>query len=139
MGNKDKNQEQHREAEAMREGESTTAKEARNACQASRDLSHEREAALNRQIVEAVARETAKVTAHFQAILSERTALSLAGSLKVTSRAPGFKVMDPFDWTKDKSIYQRWKMWSEKARHTIETMEGDSEKSKISYFHHWVH
>ena len=29
-------------------------------------------------------------------------------------------------------------MWSEKARHTLEAMEGDSEKTKISYFHHWV-
>ena len=44
--------------------------------------------------------------------------------------------MDPFDWTKDKAIHQRW--WSEKARHAPEAMEGDSEKTKISYFHHWV-
>ena len=29
-------------------------------------------------------------------------------------------------------------MWSEKARHTLEAMEGDSEKTKISYFPHWV-
>ena len=29
-------------------------------------------------------------------------------------------------------------MWSEKARHTLEAMEGDSEKTKISYFHHLV-
>ena len=29
-------------------------------------------------------------------------------------------------------------MWSEKARHTLEAMEGDSEKTKISYFHHWA-
>ena len=29
-------------------------------------------------------------------------------------------------------------MWSEKARHTLEAKEGDSEKTKISYFHHWV-
>ena len=29
-------------------------------------------------------------------------------------------------------------MWSEKARHTLEAMEGDSEKTKISYFHHWI-
>ena len=28
-------------------------------------------------------------------------------------------------------------MWSEKARHTLEAMEGYSEKTKISYFHHW--
>ena len=50
----------------------------------------------------------------------------------------GFKVMDPFDWSKDKAIYQRWQLWSEKARHTLDAMEGDSEKSKISYFHHWI-
>ena len=29
-------------------------------------------------------------------------------------------------------------MWSEKVRHALEAMEGDSEKTKISYFHHWV-
>ena len=42
--------------------------------------------------------------------------------------------MDPFD----KAIYQRWQTWSEKARLIHEAMEGDSEKTKISYFHHWV-
>ena len=46
--------------------------------------------------------------------------------------------MDPFDWTKDKAIYQRWHMWSEKVRHILDAMEDDSEKSKISYFHHWI-
>ena len=29
-------------------------------------------------------------------------------------------------------------MWSEKARHALDAMEGDSEKTKISYFHHWI-
>ena len=46
--------------------------------------------------------------------------------------------MDPFDWTKDKATYQRWQLWSEKARLTLDAMEGDSEKTKISYFHHWI-
>ena len=46
--------------------------------------------------------------------------------------------MDPFDWTKDKSIYQRWQLWSEKARLALDAMQGDSEKTKISYFHHWI-
>ena len=46
--------------------------------------------------------------------------------------------MEPFDWTKNKAIYQRWQLWSEKARLTLNAMEGDSEKSKILYFHHWV-
>ena len=36
--------------------------------------------------------------------------------------------MDPFDWTKDKAIYQRWQIQSEKARHTRDAMKGDSEK-----------
>ena len=35
-------------------------------------------------------------------------------------------------------IYQRWQLWSEKARLTFDAMEGDSEKTKISYFHHWI-
>ena len=29
-------------------------------------------------------------------------------------------------------------MWSEKARHALDAMEDDSEKTKISYFHHWI-
>ena len=57
---------------------------------------------------------------------------------KMTSGALGFKVMDLFDWTKNKAIYQRWQLWSEKARHALEAMEGDSEKTQVSYFHHWI-
>ena len=70
---------------------------------------------------------------------SMRAAAVIPTSLKVTSRANGFNVMDPFDWTKNRAIYQRWQMWSEKARHTLDAMEGDSEKSKILYFHHWIY
>ena len=46
--------------------------------------------------------------------------------------------MDPFDLTKDKAIYQRWQLWLEKVRLALDAMEGDSEKTKISYFHHWI-
>ena len=46
--------------------------------------------------------------------------------------------MDPFDWTRDKSIYQRWQLWSLKARLPLDAMERDSEKTKISYFRHWI-
>ena len=80
----------------------------------------------------------AKAHVHYQAILNERSAAVIPTSLKVTSRPNGFKIMDPFDWTKDKAIYQRWQMWSEKARHTFDAIEGGSEKTKISYFHHWI-
>ena len=79
--------------------------------------------------MEAVAREMTKAHRHYQALLNERGAAAMATSLKMTSGALDFKVMDPFDWTKDKAIYQRWQMWSEKARHALEAMEGDSEKT----------
>ena len=112
-----------------------------DAHQATRGLSHEREArdaTLAKQGVEAIAREMAKAHAHYQALLNERSTAAMPTSLKMTSRALGFKVMDPFDWTKDKAIYQQWQMWSEKARHALDAMKGDSEKTKVSYFHHWV-
>ena len=113
----------------------------RDVHQAARDLSQEREArdaALAKQVAEVIAREMAKAHAHYQALFNERSTAVIPTSLKVTSRANGFKVMDPFYWTKDKAIYQRWQMWSEKARHALDTMGGDSEKTKISYFHHWI-
>ena len=94
--------------------------------------------ALAQTITEAVAREVGKAHVHYQAILNERGTAILQTSLKVPSGANGFKSMDPFDWTKDKSIYQRWQLWSEKARLALDAMEGDSEKTKISYFHHWI-
>ena len=80
----------------------------------------------------------AKAHVHYQALLNDRSTATLQTSLKVSSGANGFKVMDPFDWTKHKSIYQRWQLWSEKARLTPDAMEGDSERTKISYFHHWI-
>ena len=106
-----------------------------------RDHSQDQEArdtTLAQTITEAVTREVAKAHVRYQAILNEKGAATLPTSLKVSSGSHGFKVMDPFDWTKDKSIYQRWQLWSQKARLTLDAMEGDSEKTKISYFHHWI-
>ena len=80
----------------------------------------------------------AKAHVHYQAILNDRSAAVISTSLKVTSGANSFKVMDPFDQTKVKAIYQRWHLWSKKARLTLDAMEGDSEKTKISDFHHWI-
>ena len=80
----------------------------------------------------------AKAHAHYQAILNERGTATIQTSLNISSGANGIKVMDPFDWNKDKSIYQRWQLWSEKARLTLDAMEGDSERTKICYFHHWI-
>ena len=86
-----------------------------DACQSNRDLSRDckaQDAALAKTIVEAVPREMAKAHVHYQALLNDRSAATIQTSLKISSGANGFKVMDPFDWTKDKSIYQRWQLWS---------------------------
>ena len=70
---------------------------------------------LAQTIAKVVAREMAKAHVHYQAILNERSTATLQTSLKVSSEANGFK-----------------------ARLTLDAMEGDSEKTKISYFHHWI-
>ena len=103
MGNKDKNKDQGDPAAATEgaSGDSITNP---------RDLSWERVArdtALAKQVAEAIAREMAKAHTHYQAIPNERGTAAMPTSLKMTLGALGFKVMDPFDWTKDKAIYQR--------------------------------
>ena len=80
----------------------------------------------------------AKAHAQYQAIINEKSAPTLPTSLKITSGSHGFRVMDPFDWTKDKSIYQKWQLWSHKARLTLDAMVRDSVKTKVSYLHHWI-
>ena len=69
----------------------------------------------------------------YQDLLKESHAAALPTTLKVTSGSDGFRVMDPFNWTMDKNVYQRWQLWSHKARLALEAMEGDTEKTKISY------
>ena len=127
-------EDKHKDGETAATSETNNTQDGR---QDSRDQ-EARDAALAHTIAEAVTREMAKAHVHYQAILNERGTATLQTSLKVSSGANGFKVMDPFDWTKDKSIYQRWQLWSEKARLALDAMEGDSEKTKISYFYHWI-
>ena len=140
MMGKDKNKDkEHQDGETAASSRTITSKQ--DACQSNRELSQYREArdtTLAKTIVEAVTRKMAKAHAQYQALLNDRSAAAIATNLKVTSGANDFKVMDPFDWTKDKAIYQRWQLWSEKARLTLDAMEGDSEKTRTSYFHHWI-
>ena len=44
----------------------------------------------------------AKAHTHYQALLNERGTTAMPTSLKMTSGALRFKIMDPFDWTKEK-------------------------------------
>ena len=85
------------------EGASAPVDTSREACQAQRDLSQEREAreaTLATLITETVAREIAKANRE------NRTATT--GAIKINSGVNGFKVMDPFDWTQDRDIFQHW-------------------------------
>ena len=104
---------------------------------------------LAKTIAEAVAQQTQAIADVFQRQMEETRAQyeellkasrtqNFTSTLKVTSSTHGFRVMDPFDWTADKNIYQRWQLWSHKARLALDAMEGDNEETKISYLHHWL-
>ena len=89
-------------------------------------------------ITEAFTRQMEKAHAQYKKLFKESRAAALPTTLKVTSSTDGFRVMDPFDWTMDKNVYQRWQLWSHKARFALDAMEGDTQKTKISYLHHWL-
>ena len=63
----------------------------------------------------------------YEELLKASRAQNFPSTLKVTSSSEGFRVMDPFDWTLDKNIYQRWQLWSHKARLALDAIEGDQD------------
>ena len=89
-------------------------------------------------ITETFTRQMEKTQAQYEELLKASHAQNFLSTLKVTSSSEGFRVMDPFDWTRDKNIYQRWQLWSHKAKLALDAMEGDNDKTKISYLHHWL-
>ena len=89
-------------------------------------------------LTEAFQRQMDKMHVQYEELLKASHAQNFPSTLKVTSSSEGFRVMDPFDWTMDKNIYQRWQLWAHKARLALNAMEGDSDKTKISYLHHWL-
>ena len=100
MGNKDKNKDQGDSATATEGALGDSITSPMDACHASRDLSQEREArdaALAKQVAEAIARKMAKAHVHYQVLLNERGTTAMPTSLKMTSGALGFKIMDPFN------------------------------------------
>ena len=98
-----------------------------------------REAAKETQsMAKAFTRQMEKAHVQYQDLLKENCTATLPTTLKVTSSTDGFRVMDSFNWTMDKNVYQRWQLWSHKARLALDAMEGDTEKTKISYLHHWL-
>ena len=102
------------------------------------ELFSKQKAEETQSITEAFSRQMEKAHAHYKKLFKENHTPTLPTTLKVTSSSDGFRVMDPFDWTMDKNVYQRWQLWSHKARLTLGAMEGDTEKTKISYLHYWL-
>ena len=134
-----------------RDENATTSSDARDQEQESRDTALARTIAQavaeafakqkadeTRLIMETFTRQMEKTQAQYEELLKASCTQNFPSTLKVTSSSEGFRVMDPFDWTHDKNIYQRWQLWSMKARLALDAMEGDNEKTKISYLHHWL-
>ena len=60
-----------------------------------------------KSITETFSRQMEKTHVQYEEILKASCAQNFLSTLKVTSSSDGFRVMDPFDWTMDKNIYQR--------------------------------
>ena len=135
MGNKDKTRDETATS-SMDESRDTAL--ARTIALAVAEAFAKQKAEETKLITETFTRQMEKTEAQYQELLKASRAQNFPSTLKVSSGSQGFRVMDPFDWTLDKNIYQRWQLWSIKARKTLEAMEGDTEKTKISYLHHWL-
>ena len=164
MGNKDKTRDENAATDASRDQESRDATLARTIAIAVAGALAQQKAEETQFIAEAVAlqtksiveafskqkaeetqsltkafqRQMEKMHAQFDELLKASRVQNFPSTLKVTSSSEGFRVMDPFDWTMDKDIYQRWQLWSHKARLALDAMEADTENTKISYLHHWL-
>ena len=135
MGNKDKTRD---ETAATPSKESRDTALARTIAQAVAEAFTKQKAEETKLITETFTRQMEKMQVQYEELLKASHAQNFPSTLKVTSGSEGFRVMDPFDWTHDKNIYQRWQLWSMKARLALDAMEGDNEKTKISYLHHWL-
>ena len=145
MGNKDKIRDENATTDASRDQESRDTTLARTIAEAVAlqtksivEMFSKQKAEETQSLMEAFQRQMDKTHAQYEELLKASHAQNFPSTLKVTSSSEGFRVMDPFDWTMDKNIYQRWQLWSHKARLALDAMEGDNDKTKISYLHHWL-
>ena len=141
MGNKDKTRDENAATSTDArdwDQESRDAALAKTITQAVAEAFAKQKADDTKFIMETFTRQMEKTQAQYEELLKASHAQNFPSTLKVTSSSDGFRVMDPFDWTMDKNIYQRWQLWSHTAKLALDAMEGDNEKTKISYLHHWL-
>ena len=141
MGNKDKTWDENAATSTNareRDQESRDTALAKTIAQAVAEAFTKQKADDTKFIMETFTRQMEKSQVQYEELLKASRTQNFPSTLKVTSSSDGFRVMDPFDWTRDKNIYQRWQLWSHKAKLALDAMEGDNEKTKISYLHHWL-
>ena len=138
MGNKDKTWDENAATSSDREQESRDTALARTIALAVAEAFAKQKAKETKLITETFTRQMEKTQVQYDELLKVSRTQNSTTTLKVSSGSQGFRVMDPFDWTHDKNIYQRWQLWSMKARLALDAMEGDNEKTKISYLQHWL-
>ena len=140
MGNKDKTRDENAatSTDASRDQESRDTALAKAIAQAVAEAFAKQKADDTKFIMDTFTRQMEKTQVQYEELLKASCAQNFPSTLKITSSSDGFRVMDPFDCTLDKNIYQRWQLWSHKARLALGAMEGDNEKTKISYLHHWL-
>ena len=114
MGNKDKTWDENATTDTNRDQESRDATLARIITEAVAqqtksivDAFSKQKAEETQSLTEAFQRQMDKMHAQYEELLKASRTQNFPSTLKVTSSSEGFRVMDPFDWTMDKNIYQR--------------------------------
>ena len=105
IGNKDKTWDENA---ATSSEESRDTALARTIAQAVAEAFAKQKAEETKLITETFTRQMEKTQVQYEELLKASRAQNFPSTLKVTSSSEGFRVMDPFDWTHDKNIYQRW-------------------------------
>ena len=133
MGSKDKTRDENAatSTDASRDQESRDTALAKTIAQAVAEAFTKQKANDTKFIMETFTRQMEKTQAQYEELLKASHAQNFPSTLKVTSSSDGFRVMD-------KNIYHRWQLWSHKTKLALDAMEGDNEKTKISYLHHWL-
>ena len=104
-----------------------------------RALSQEKQQAIIAEVLwQAVKEATNKVCAEFEANTNAHAVSPPPMATTASSRAAGTTTHEKFDWTRDKSIYQQWQVWSTQARHIMDAMEGYTEAAKVHYLQLWL-
>ena len=110
MGNKNKTRDENAATDASRDQESRDAALARTIAEAVAlqtksivEMFSKQKAEETQSLTEAFQRQMDKTHVQYEELLKASHTQNFPSTLKVTSSSEGFRVMDPFDWTMDKT------------------------------------